>query len=183
MQKRKIFMGIVLSSILALILFSTGCSKDKTDPANQFSYDKNTYSLSQGIISTNFIGDSMAITIVELFSDGFTIVLDKEEIDSVTGKGEVMYFFLMNDENVEATDGTYSYSTDWKGMTWKNGGFYIQYNTEDDKNTGYDLKGGTVTVKNSGDKNFEFTFNFTTKEGKNVNGFFKGQLKPFKTKM
>ena len=129
------------------------------------------------------MGDTLFSSIIELFSEDFTIVWNEEhpnEIDSLIGKGEVLYFFLISDSNNGITDGTYTYASKWEGNTWKKGGLYIQFNaTDEDESSGYDLDGGTVSVKNLSDNNYEFSFNFSTKDGKTVNGFFKGNLKPY----
>ena len=191
-MKRKIIFNVILAAFVAGLLFSTGCGKKDANPENHFTYNDTTYSLSQGLISSQQIYDSLYSHVVLILSDGFTVVWNANDpmaIDSINGKGNVLLFNLIGLSEDGLEDGTYEADLQTKkalvvpnDKTWIYGTAYMDYTILGDEESGSSasLIHGTVKVKNLGDNQYEFTFDVTSANIIKLTGFFKATFKPIK---
>jgi len=152
----------------------TGCNKDDS-PANQFTFNGETYSFSQGIVfNETIVPDSMYYHMVVLLSDDFTVYWDEdhEDIDSLTGRGEALVLGMIGPEADGPATGTYLHADlDLKKVempnlfVWVEGRLYINYSEDEEKgeelNQRYKLTDGTVKVSKKGSGKFDFTFDLS----------------------
>ncbi len=191
-MKRNILFSVLFAGILAGLIFTTGCGKKDTNPDNHFRYNDTTYALSQGFISSEQIYDSLYSHSVLILSDGFTVAWNANDpmvFDSISGKGNVLFFNLIGLSAGGLEDGTYEAALQTKkalalpsDKTWIYGTAYMDYTVIGDKESGssVSLIHGTVKVKNLGDNQYEFTFDVSSVNLLKLTGFFKATFKPIK---
>ena len=176
-MKRKVFFSTLFAGILAGMIFSPGCKKNDTNPGNHFTYDDNTYSLSQGYITkANGTGDLKHYE-MSLLSEGLNFVWEDNhyDVDSTVGKGDFILLVFSTASTDGLPDGTYTFK-EWHQMTEKScyGNFYLNFTWDEGPDfKSYKFDGGTLTVKNLGNNEYELTFNLTSGQ-KTFSGYFKG---------
>ena len=140
-------------ALLAIGVMTVSCKKDEDEPTpkNQMTVDGIEYLLSQGVLE-NYgqpqADDAYNFDLTLLSSD-FTLYEVNGEIDSVSGTGEAIFFELYTSNSSALEPGEYVYTetaTDDPG-TFHYAGGAINYNTETQTGTEFDIIDGIVTVK------------------------------------
>jgi len=179
---------------VVILIFTTGCGKDDNKtPDNQFTYNGETYDLSQGLIAVDTIVEGQLYGYWIFFlSDGYTIYWNDQHtmIDSVKGKGEMIQFGMVSENASGPADGNYDHTNYSKKslagvpdpFSWGFGYLAIGYSQIGDDHVGEMIKiiDGTIGVKNTGTNKYEFTLNTTTdKENLALNAVLKFTMQSF----
>lgn len=170
----------LIIGVLILSIFLAGCKKDENTPKSQFTYDGIEYELSQGVME-NFgqWGNNMNYNMeIVLLSSGFTTHESNGEIDSLSGTGHGIIFDLFTTDANKPAVGDYNYDAQGTGQagTFAYGDAVINWNTQTETGTEFEINGGKLTVVQSGDT-YELNFSCTTDTGKTITGYYKGSLK------
>ena len=188
-MNKKVFFNVFLGIVAAGMFLLTGCGKDEKTPDSTFTYDGKTYDLSHGLIMNDtLVSGQVYLHLVVILSDGLTIHSHSNEgieyLDSVSGNGEALVFYMVSDGPNGPADGTYNYAGDdpTKGapqiFTW-DGSFFIGINGSDDEDgEDYEMTGGTIKVKNTGTNQYEFDLNATSDEQKEITAYVNLKLTP-----
>lgn len=189
-QKQKImkkFKWLLLLAAFVTPLFFVSCSSDDDDDdngnghveGNHFTYDGNTYDLSQGLLIYygQWYGDGFNFD-VDLYSDGIEFPEDEEEWAS--GSGYNIYFEFFSPEESDLIPGTYVFDEEETGdpYTFHFADFSIDINFDDYSGTFIEIIGGTVEVAKSG-SNYILTIEVIAEDNKPVTGYYNGPLMRF----
>lgn len=170
-----------MKKVLQLLLISAialqiSCSKDDEGPVmiqNEFTYDGNTYSLSQGILTDydEIINGSRDYDIT-LLSSGITFSSGGDP----TGTGNLIYLDLNSSSTTSFEPGIFTWDEFRGPNIIVDAGLAINFNF--DTSTESDaifIKDGTVTVQKEEDS-YTITFALTTDDNKAIVGYYKGVL-------
>ncbi len=184
-MSKKFSLSILTIFLAAMAILTQGCGKDKNNPKSTFTYEENTYDLSQGLLlSDTIIEGEIYQHFLLFFSDGFKIHWNDEHptmIDSITGKGEALVFILFSTSAEDPADGRYDHvvvnnkSTRFvpDPFTWYNGLFFIGFTDTEEGHEGsrIGLVDGTIEVKKEETNKFEFKLNTTSSEQKQFSAY------------
>jgi len=169
----------LVGALLVSILFA-GCKKEDDTPKNQMIYNETEYDLAQGFLENYGKWDGTEDYNIDLIlvSSGFTIHEVNGEIDSVSGKGHLIYFELFTADPDKLTVGDYIYDDNETGKagTFDDAGCALDFDAQTEIGTELEINGGKLTVVQNGDT-YEVKFDVTATNGKHITGFFKGGLK------
>jgi len=176
MKNEKKILTLVLFSLIILV----GCKKDKDgdSPNNYIKYEGKTYVIDKGILENYGEEDEGVYNLdLTLFSSGINLIESQGEIVGATGTGNVLYFEMFTNSEIQLDNGTYvfDYYSEEAG-TFDDGELLINWNAEDyQADIDQYIDEGTVKVAKSGDI-YEITINCTDEDDKSVTGYFKGTL-------
>ncbi len=171
-------------SMIAFSISLASCEKDDDDDdyeipkENHLMYDSKRYEITAGILeyygqwwkgSNGFNFD------ISLFSSG---IFFDEEIDDLSGQGNLITFEMFSSSETELMPGIYNFDADesYKPGTFDWGLFVINYDIEDQ--TGEisgEIESGTVKVEKSGSL-YRITIDCRDNQGKRLTGYFEGNL-------
>jgi hypothetical protein len=165
--KKRWYLSVLVISAIVIVLF-TGCPSKDDGGSCSFTYDGNTYSLTNGIIEDWGGGD-------------FDIYLASSGIDAVhwTGKGDFVFFDLISPSTI-AAPGTYDWAATGGFELW-DGGIGLNWDADTDNGTWFNAdwtlqeSGDYVTISVSGNT-YTVEFSITLQNGKVVTGSFTGPL-------
>ncbi len=190
-MNKKVFFNVTLGVAVAGMLLLSGCGKDNNNPDNNFTYNDNTYDLTQGLIMNDTIVDGVYAHFVILLSDGFTPYWHTNNglnyLDSIKGKGEAVMYYLFSDGPGGPADGSYSHLPNDKSFsdvpelfTWASGKIFIDYSESDEGHVGdkYDMVDGVIQVRNTGTHKYEFKLDVTSEEQKKLKAYANMELTP-----
>jgi hypothetical protein len=169
-----------LIAVLVIVLFVTGCKKDKEEESvkNYFNYNGTEYILSQGFLENygKYADEGYNIDLTLLSSD-FTIQESNGEIDSLTGAGDVLLFeiFTSLPDKLDVRDYIYDETESGAAGTFDWGVIGMDMNIMTETGTAYEITAGKVSVTSNG-STYEITINCTA-NGKTLTGYYKGSLK------
>lgn len=181
----KKFKWLLLLAAFVTPLFFVSCSDDDDDngnghaDGNHFTYDGNTYELSQGLLVYYGQWDGEGFNFdVDLYSEGIVFPDDEEEWAS--GSGYNIYFELFSPDADDLKPGTYEFDEEGTQdpFTFNWADFSIDLNFDDQSGTFIDIIGGTVEVAKSG-SNYILTIEVIAEDNKPVTGYYNGPLMRF----
>jgi len=166
-MKRPNFLFILAASFVIFTIAS--CKKDKNDPKDQFTYDGETFELTQGYIED--YGDNGN------GSYDFDITLVSNDINFIqeTGIGHLVYLDLNTSNEFGLVEGTYNFSEEREAFTLVDGIIAISFDLDTETGELYNAISGTVIIEIDGNET-KIEFNLVMANNKNVSGEFKGVL-------
>jgi len=183
-MNKKFSLSILTILLAVMTMLTQGCGKDDKNPKTTFTYDGETYDLTQGVLMNDTIVEGEIYQhFLLFFSDGFTIHWKDEGhtvIDSITGKGEALVFILFSSSAGEPADGKYDHVVRGKSttfvpdpFTWYNGLAFINFTDTEEGSEGsrIGLVDGTIEVKKEDTDRFEFKVNTTTEDKKTFSAY------------
>jgi hypothetical protein len=180
-----IFVRKILTIVLLSLIIFTGCKKDKDENSydNYIKYDDKAYPLDKGILENwgKWSPESDNNLDLTLVSDSVNVIEWNNEVDSYSGTGHRIKFWMYSASSELLDNGNYTYDdlSSEKTGTFDYGQLLINYNFDNEEGEIEQyVADGTVTVTKSGDT-YEITINCTDEEGKSVTGYYKGILKYF----
>ncbi|OYT13682.1 MAG: hypothetical protein B6I19_03875, partial [Bacteroidetes bacterium 4572_114] len=171
-------------ALLAVSVLFVACKKDDDNdpPKNQMTIAGTEYDFTQGVIEN--YGTWLSVEAynfdVTILSPGLTIHEINGEIDSVSGIGHGISFEFYSADSTDLAKGDYVYDEDGNGGagTFIYAGAVVNYNTETEEGTEYEITEGKVTVSQNGGS-YELSFDCKTDGDVSVTGFYKGNLKHY----
>jgi hypothetical protein len=155
--------------LLSFFLFSD-CKKD--NPENYFIYDGKTYSLDGGLLGSS-VKDGMSGAYnfnLTLYSSGLTF---NQVTNQFSGSGEMLNFLISS----------YTTSLQSRAYTYGSGpgtysGCWLKHNITTSTNTSTDIElhAGTLAIVDTGSSVYSISININTRDGKSINGYYKGIL-------
>ncbi|MEA3446426.1 MAG: hypothetical protein U9R19_17060 [Bacteroidota bacterium] len=168
---------LVLIVIAGSLLVLSSCNKDDdNDPKTYLKYDNEELSLKSGYLEnygqdSTWSGFNVDLT---LYSTGVTIHEIAGELDSISGFGMLVYFEIYTSNGVGLDSRDFVYDVNETGAI---GTFDLGVIANDIEDlTGFLIEDGVVNVKKDGN-NYEITINCTDENGKEISGYYKGELK------
>ncbi len=169
--------------VICIVLIS--CDKDDQDSSankNFLKVDDIEYDLSAGIIENYGIdvGNNWHFgynTDLLLYSKNLSFQMDEDEWELI-GNGQAVYFEMFSTTalSLDNTDYLYTSSEPCQIGTFDDADYIINYESDDESELdSQGIANGSVKVSKSG-STYSITINCTSKNGKNVTGFYKGAL-------
>jgi hypothetical protein len=162
-------------TILIMFIITGACKNDSTE--NSFSYDGITYSLSGGLLSSSDSKNSGGgySYVLTLYSSG----LSYNTVDqNISGTGELL-FFLISSSSSPLGSGSYKYNNSNTANapgTYSDSWFKHNLIVSSNSCTNIQLSAGTLGIVNTSSTVYSININIKTKEGKSINGYYKGSL-------
>ena len=169
-----------LIAVLVISLFIAGCKKDKKEETvkNYFNYNGSEYILSQGFLENygKYEDEGYNIDLTLLSSD-FTIHEGSGDIDSISGKGDILLFEIYTSlpNKLDVRDYIYDATESGAAGTFDWGVIGMDLNIMTETGAAYEITAGKVSVTSNGSA-YEITINCTA-NGKTITGYYKGSLK------
>lgn len=175
---KKIFTPFI--AVLILIVFVSGCKKDKNDSAssNKFTYNGADYNLSKGFLENYGMGSNGVYNLdLTMLSSNFTIHERGGAIDSISGTGDGLYFetYTSLPGKLDVRDYVYDANSTGANGTFDFGMLILGYNVSAETGTVFEITAGKISVTNNGSE-YEISVNCTASNGKTITGYFKGSL-------
>ncbi len=164
--------------MMSFIIFACTKEGDAPEMKNSITYNNVQYDVSKGLLEYygNIQGSGQNIDLI-LLSPGLTPVITNDQVDSITGIGNGIYFeiFTANSSTLDIRD--YSFDATHSGSpgTFDDGNAIFNFNTVTGSGTSLDLTAGKLTVISNGPV-YELTFKCTGDDGKSITGYYKGSL-------
>jgi len=168
---KKLFKPFI--AVLLLSLFVVRCKKDEEESVkNYFNYNGTEFALSQGFLENyGKYGDDEGYNIdLILLSSDFTIHEGSGEIDSISGKGDILLFEIYTSlpDKLDVRDYMYDATESGAAGTFDWGILGMDLNMETETGTAYEITAGKVSVTSNG-STYEITIhcnaNCNTKNG------------------
>ena len=169
-----------LIAVLVISLFIAGCKKDKEEETvkNYFNYNGSEYILSQGFLENygKYEDEGYNIDLTLLSSD-FTIHEGSGDIDSISGKGDILLFEIYTSlpNKLDVKDYIYDAAETGAAGTFDWGIIGMDLDMATATGTAFEITAGKVSITSNG-STYEITINCTA-NGKNITGYYKGSLK------
>lgn len=167
---------------IAFSLLLTGCKKDKdSSPKSYIKHGDIVYELSQGYWENfgKFTLNEPYKVEITLLSSGIKLYDSAGDLDSLSGKGQVIKFSLLNNSPDTLALGDYLLNKESSQPgTFKNGHVWLDADSQSNNDDMIDITEGKVTVKINGSES-EIIFDCKVEGGKTISGYFKGSLKYF----
>lgn len=163
----------LLFLFLTLSLFLFSCKKDGDDRRNQFTLNGETYTLTQGFL-TSFgdNGNGSYDYDISLLSTSGSIDIVNEEI---TGIGNGLYFDLNTNSAGGITSGTYTFSSEREAFSMVATEAFVDYNFDTENGQEVSGVGGTVEINADGDQ-VSMDFEVVLQDGSTLKGTFDDKL-------
>jgi len=176
---------ILFAILISISLFSCKKDDDDNNTDNSFSFEDKHYKIANGFFWNYGSYDDGNLSDIDLLLTSASLAYNNT-VGEFTGTGEAIYIDFNSPSLTELAAGDYSYDKDYfsdeyatrKPNTFVYGEVYIGFNVENETGTFYETdenSTGTASIKKSGNI-YEISFSFKVENGKNVEGFFKGEL-------
>ena len=178
MKKIRLYLVIML---LTSITFS--CSDDD-DAGENTSFigsgtgsvvvDGDNFTLSGGaVVDYGSYNDETFNFDIELLSSDFVLT-----DDSISGRGENVYFELLTDNATGLKNGIYTFNENGGDFTFISSDVYLDYDFNLDDGTAIDITSGTLEITRAGD-NYDLQWNVEGSNGEVITGSYSGTLRLF----
>jgi len=174
MKKFNFISGLIFIAV-AIVISGCDSEDDSATSKNYFSYDGKEYAINNGYFSCwgEYNNGGPYVWGFFLTSDG--LYFDSEAGD-LKGKGDAFMVNLVSSSETEIVEGTYSFD-ETDDYLIDGAVVVIGYDIETEEGIEVDFSegAGTIDVKKTGEE-YEVIINCKTKEGKEINGYFKGSI-------
>jgi hypothetical protein len=173
--------SIKLSMLLlfAVVIMTAGCKKDDdggTSDSNYLEYKGERFSLSKGYVEDyGDLGGGVFDLDITLVSSSIDIVVIDDEVDELTGTGNLIYIDFRSSVAKAVASGDYTYSASEDAETFIFGIAGVNYNVTLEEGEELFVTGGTIKVVRSGN-NYELDFDLQVNGADPLKGKFKGSL-------
>lgn len=162
------------------ILFISSCELlDKPDDgmANYLKVNGEDNELNAGFFENYgmIVGTETYDLRLSLYSDGLTIHDSNGKIDSVSGKGNLLYFELVTSSGTIIDNGEYLLDPTRALKTFNKPVYIVNWNASDKKKAKTKLTGGKLVFQRTGNE-YELKYEGTDEFGLEVTGYYKGVL-------
>jgi hypothetical protein len=165
--------------LLAVVMMTAGCKKDDdggSADSNYLEYKGERYSLSKGYLEDyGELGGGVFDVDITLVSSSINIVVIDEEVDELTGTGNLIYIDFRSSIAKAVATGNYSFSASEEDETFIFGIAGVDYNVTLEEGEELFVTGGTIKVVRSGN-NYELDFDLQVNGTDALKGKFKGNL-------
>jgi len=167
--------------LFAFSLMMANCKKDSdSGKKNSIKYNGKEYELSAGILENyGRVSEDLGFNIdLTLMSSEFNIHEENGIIDSISGTGNIMYFEMFTSDSTELDSRNYTFDSQETQATgtFDDGGIGLNFNIQTLEGQILQVTQGTVLINKSG-TTYEITVNCKDSGGKDITGYFKGELK------
>jgi hypothetical protein len=165
--------------LLVVVMMTAGCKKDDdggSADSNYLEYKGERYSLSKGFLEDyGELGGGVFDVDITLVSSSINIVVIDEEVEELTGTGNLIYIDFRSSIAKAVATGNYSYTASEDAETFVFGIAGVNYNIALEEGVGLFVTGGTINVVRSGNT-YELEFNLLVNVTDTLKGKFKGSL-------
>ena len=168
-----------------LLLVETSCKKEEAQApiivpsTNYIKYNGMTAPISMGILTNNGSAGSNSFNTDLYLYNGFTLHESNNQMDSLSGTGNLLYFSMFSSQGEKLDSGDYNFDPDYTLVpkTFAAGVVFLNYNIQIGSGI-MSVVDGVVSVI-SNDTIYEINFSGYDEEGSVVSMHYKGELKYF----